>query len=109
MDSPASACRPQDRIGVWSTNCLEWVLLQHAAARAGIILINVNPAYRSHELAYVLRKSRMRAIFLWEKDSRANYRQILEEAAAGEPVPLQHRIFSRPSLLGCDDRRRRGL
>lgn len=85
--------QPQDRIGIWSTNCLEWVLLQHAAARAGIILINVNPAYRSHELAYVLRKSRMRAIFLWEKDSRANYGQILEEAAAGEAVPLQHRIF----------------
>ena len=85
--------QPQDRIGVWSTNCIEWILLQHAAARAGVVLINVNPAYRSHELAYVLRKSRMRAIFLWRQDSRANYGQILEEAAAGAPVPLQHRIF----------------
>jgi len=47
--------QPQDRVGVWSTNCIEWVLLQHAAARAGLILVNVNPAYRSHELAYVLR------------------------------------------------------
>ncbi len=84
---------PQDRIGIWSTNCLEWILLQHAAARAGIVLINVNPAYRSHELAFVLRKSRMRAIFLQEKDARANYNQILDEAAAGEPVPLQHRVL----------------
>ncbi len=84
---------PQDRIGIWSTNCVEWILLQHAAARAGLVLINVNPAYGSHELAYVLRKSRMRAIFLWEKDPRANYAQILEEAAAGGAVPLQHRIF----------------
>lgn len=85
--------QPQDRIGVWSTNCLEWILLQHAAARAGVVLINVNPAYRSHELAYVLRKSRMKALFLWEKDSRANYGQILQEAAAGAPGSLQHRIF----------------
>ena len=85
--------QPQDRIGIWSTNCLEWVLLQHAAARAGLVLINVNPAYRSHELAYVLRKSRMRAIFLWQKDSRADYGQILEEAASGDAPPLQHRIF----------------
>jgi len=89
--------KPQDRIGIWSTNCVEWILLQHAAARAGIILINVNPAYRSHELAYVLRKSRMRAIFLWERDSRANYRQILEEAGSGDGIALQHRV-----LLGDD-------
>ena len=85
--------KPQDRIGVWSTNCVEWILLQQAAACAGIILINVNPAYRSHELAYVLRKSRTRAIFLQEKDARANYNQILDEAIGGDAVPLEHRIL----------------
>jgi fatty-acyl-CoA synthase len=85
--------KPQDRIGIWSTNCVEWILLQQAAARAGIILINVNPAYRSHELAYVLRKSRMRAIFLQEQDARANYNQILDEAIGDSAVPLEHRIL----------------
>ena len=41
---------------------------------AGVVLVNVNPAYRSHELRYVLRKSRIRALFLHESDPRANYR-----------------------------------
>ena len=52
--------RTQDRVGIWSANCAEWVLLQYACARAGLVLVNVNPAYRSHELAFVLRKSGMR-------------------------------------------------
>ena len=70
-----------DRIGIWSTNCAEWVLLQFAAARNGIVLVNVNPAYRSHELSYVVRKSGMKALFLRESDARTNYRAILEQAA----------------------------
>ncbi len=85
--------RPGDRIGIWSTNCIEWILLQHAAARTGIVLINVNPAYRSHELAYVLRKSNMRAIFLREADVRSNYHQILDEAIGGDAISLKHRVF----------------
>ena len=85
--------KSQDRIGVWSANCVEWILLQQAAARAGVILVNVNPAYRSYELAYVLRKSRMRAIFLQEKDARANYNQILNEAIGEGALALEHRIL----------------
>ena len=54
---------PGDRIGIWSNNCVEWILMQLGTALAGIVLINVNPSYRSHELAFVLRKSGMRAIF----------------------------------------------
>ncbi|HEY3743160.1 MAG TPA: AMP-binding protein [Bryobacteraceae bacterium] len=75
--------RPGDRVGIWSTNCREWILLQFAAARNGIVLVNVNPAYRSHELAYVAKKSGIRALFLKERDARANYRAIVEEAAPG--------------------------
>src|SRR5689334_16183127 len=63
--------QPGDRAGIWATNCVEWVLLQHAAARAGVVLVNVNPAYRSHELAYVLAKSGIRALFLRASDGRA--------------------------------------
>src|SRR6516225_9664815 len=65
--------RPGDRVGIWSTNCAEWVYLQMATALCGAVLVNVNPAYRSHDLRYVLDKSRMKAIFLQEKDARCNY------------------------------------
>ena len=82
-----------DRIGVWSTNCVEWIMLHLAAARLGIIVVNVNPAYRSHELRYVLRKSRIKALFLWERDHRADYRAILEEAREGETLPLEHVVY----------------
>ena len=82
-----------DRIGVWSSNCTEWVLLQLAAARAGLVLVNVNPAYRSHELGYVLRKSGMKALLLWSQDSRASYRQILSEARSGNDAALRHAVF----------------
>src|SRR5262245_10722516 len=75
-----------DRVGVWASNCLEWVLVQLGCARAGLVLVNVNPAYRSHELAYVLRKSRMKALFLRERDARADYSAILAEVAAPEHV-----------------------
>jgi len=72
--------QPKDRVGIWATNCVEWVLLQYACARAGYVLVNVNPAYRSHELAFILRRSSMRALFLREHDSRANYHAILQGA-----------------------------
>ncbi|HXB75225.1 MAG TPA: AMP-binding protein [Candidatus Acidoferrales bacterium] len=84
---------PGDRAGIWATNCLEWVLLQYGAARAGVVLVNVNPAYRSHELRYVLQKSRIRALFLREHDARANYRDILDESRSGQSLPLQHVVW----------------
>src|ERR1700761_7767046 len=42
-----------DRVGIWAPNCAEWVIAQYAMAKIGAILVNVNPAYRTHELAYV--------------------------------------------------------
>ena len=82
-----------DRAGVWAANCLEWLLLQYGCAMAGVVLININPAYRSFDLGYVLRKSRLRALFLREQDTRANYRAILEEARAGHELALEHAIY----------------
>jgi fatty-acyl-CoA synthase len=84
---------PGDRAGIWASNCVEWILLQHAASRAGVVLVNVNPAYRSHELRYVLKKSHIRALFLREKDARANYREILAESRNGDSLPLEHIIW----------------
>ena len=82
-----------DRAGIWASNCVEWILMQYAAARAGVVLVNVNPAYRSHELRYVLQKSRIRALFLRERDPRANYREILNETRDGESLPLEHIVW----------------
>jgi fatty-acyl-CoA synthase len=83
----------EDRVGVWATNCAEWVQLHLACARIGAVLVNVNPAYRAYELAFVLRKSRMKALFLWEKDKRSDYRAILEEARAGQRIALENIIY----------------
>jgi fatty-acyl-CoA synthase len=85
--------KPGDRIGVWSTNCAEWVYLQFGAATAGVILVNVNPAYRSHELSYVLRVSRIKYLFMRESDNHANYRKILEESLAGQDCDLEGAIY----------------
>jgi fatty-acyl-CoA synthase len=51
-----------DRVGIWAPNCAEWVLVQYATAKIGAILVNINPAYRTHELAYVLRQSGVRLL-----------------------------------------------
>jgi fatty-acyl-CoA synthase len=84
---------PRDRVGIWSSNCAEWVVLQMACARAGLVLVNVNPAYRSHDLGFVLKKSRMRALVLWERDARADYREILAQARSGQELALEHTIW----------------
>lgn len=83
----------QDRVGVWSTNSVEWVQLHLACARLGAVLVNVNPAYRAYELAFVLRKSGMKALLLQEKDRRSDYRAILEEARAGQRLALEHIVY----------------
>jgi fatty-acyl-CoA synthase len=83
----------QDRIGVWATNCAEWVQMHLACARIGAVLVNVNPAYRAYELAFVLRKSRMKALFLWEQDKRSDYRAIVQEAMAGQTLALEHVVY----------------
>jgi len=71
--------KENDRAGVWSTNNLEWLLMQLACARTGVVLININPAYRSYELRYVLQKSGLKALFLRDHDTRSNYREILAD------------------------------
>ena len=82
-----------DRVGVWATNCAEWPILQFGCALAGVVLVNVNPANRSHELSFVLRKSRMRALFLHPHGRHSNYKSILEESRAGQTIALEHVIY----------------
>ena len=100
--------RRGDRVGLWSTNCIEWVMMHMGCARAGASLVNVNPAYRSHELQYTLTRSRMKAIFLWHKDKRADYADVLDRASHGLKLDLRHTIFfdspEWPALLDAEGR-----
>lgn len=89
----ALGLRKGDRVGLWSTNCVEWVMMHMGCARAGMALVNVNPAYRSHELQYTLTRSRMKALFLWTHDKRADYAAILDRARRGLSLDLRHVIF----------------
>ena len=58
----ASGIRQGDRVGIWAPNCAEWTILQYATAKIGAILVTINPAYRTHELAYVLQHSGVRLL-----------------------------------------------
>jgi len=68
-----------DRIGVWSTNNVEWLLIQMATARMGAILVNINPAYRSRELAYALQQSEIQCLFVIPRFRSSDYIAILED------------------------------
>jgi fatty-acyl-CoA synthase len=81
-----------DRVAIWASSCPEWILLQFACPKIGVVLVNVNPAYRALDLGYVIRKSRIRAIFHRSCDARANYDEILQEAVASSPFSLEHDI-----------------
>jgi fatty-acyl-CoA synthase len=81
-----------DRVGVWAVNCYEWVVIHLGCARAGMVLVSVSPACRLHELTFVLRKSRMKTLFLRERGERANFSDILKEARRGQDLPLKHAI-----------------
>jgi fatty-acyl-CoA synthase len=89
----SSGLSPGDRVGVWAMNCFEWVVVHLACARAGLVLVSVNPAYRTHDLSFVLKKSRMKVLFLRERDERGNYAEILEEARGTAAAPLERAIL----------------
>ncbi len=85
--------RPGDRVGMWASSCVEWVYLQVATAKIGAILVNVNPAYRAHDLAYILDRSDMKAIFLYERDARVSYAEVLAQARELRPHSLRASIL----------------
>jgi fatty-acyl-CoA synthase len=74
-----------DRVGIWAPNCAEWVQLQYATARAGLILVNINPAYRSHELGYALRQSGVRVLVSAESFKTSDYKAMVDEVRADLP------------------------
>ena len=68
-----------DRVGIWSTNNIEWLLLQMATARIGVILVNINPAYRPNELAYALTRSEVQGLFLIPSFRDSDYVAMMAE------------------------------
>lgn len=70
-----------DRVGIWSPNRAEWVVLQFAAPKAGLILVNINPAYRAHELGYALNKVACHTLVLPRRFKTSHYLDILGELA----------------------------
>ena len=85
--------QPGDRIGIWSPNNSEWVLTQFATAKAGLVLVNINPAYRVAELEYALNKVGCKALILAERFKTSDYvgilRELTPELARATPGKLE--------------------
>jgi fatty-acyl-CoA synthase len=86
-----------DRVAVWAPNCSEWVLLQYATARVGVILVNINPAYRTYELQYALNQSGSRMLFVVPTFKTSDYRTMID-SVRDELLQLERVVF-----LGTED------
>jgi fatty-acyl-CoA synthase len=84
--------RKGDRLGIWAPNCAEWVLVQYATAKAGIILVNVNPAYRTSELEYALRQSGCRMVIAARAFKTSDYAAMIDEVR-GDLPELEHVVL----------------
>ncbi|MFF2849099.1 AMP-binding protein [Streptomyces sp. NPDC058001] len=74
-----------DRVGIWAVNCPEWVLVQYATARVGAIMVNINPAYRAHELEYVLRQAGVSLLVASTGHRSTDYRALIREVRGSCP------------------------
>ena len=72
-----------DRVGIWAPNCSEWFLVQFATARIGAVLVNINPAYRTHELEYVLGQSGVGTLVSAVSFRTSNYREMIDQVRGG--------------------------
>ena len=75
----SSGFKKGERIGIWSSNNVEWLITQYAAAKAGVILVTINPAYRSHELDYVLGQSGCKGLILQNQFKTSDYESMISE------------------------------
>ena len=75
-----------DRVGIWAVNCAEWVLVQYATARIGAIMVNINPAYRLHELEFVLNQSGVEVLIASTEYRSSDYRAMAAEVRSGCPA-----------------------
>ncbi|KOG32920.1 AMP-binding protein [Streptomyces resistomycificus] len=107
-----------DRVGIWAVNCPEWVLVQYATARIGAIMVNINPAYRTHEVEYVLGQAGVSLLFASLGHKSSDYRAMVEQVR-GKCPGLREVVYigdpsweallrrgtpgTRPEDLSCDD------
>jgi fatty-acyl-CoA synthase len=97
----ALGVEPGEHVGIWATNWPQWVVLQFAAAQVGVVLVNVNPAYRAHELQYVLGQADITTLFLTDHFKTSDYFQTLEAVCPELPAcaPGALRAAACPRLL----------
>jgi fatty-acyl-CoA synthase len=88
----AIGLRPGDRLGIWAPNCAEWLLVQYASAKAGVILVNINPVYRTSELDYVLNQSGCRVLISVRAFKTSDYVEMVREVAPRCPA-LERTVF----------------
>ena len=86
-----------DRLGIWAPNCAEWALVQYATAKIGVILVNINPAYRTHEVEYALQQSGCVALVAATDFKTSDYRAMVAEVRPNLPG-LAHVLF-----IGTDE------
>ncbi len=94
-----------DRVGIWAPNCAEWVVTQFATAKLGVILVNINPAYRTTELAYALRQSGCKALVSATAFKTSDYRAMIDEVRGDLPRARARALHRRRPVRG---RARRG-
>ena len=99
----ALGLKPGERIGVWAPNCSEWILAQYATAKAGLILVNINPAYRTSEAEYALNKVGCKALITAVSHRTSDYlgmlRELAPELAGAEPGKLSSRRLPHLKLV----------
>ncbi|MBB3042077.1 AMP-binding protein [Nocardioides soli] len=88
----AAGLEKGDRLGVWAPNCAEWTIVQYATAKLGVILVNVNPAYRTHEFSYAVNQSGLRMLVAASSFKTSDYRAMVEETADQTPT-LQRVVY----------------
>jgi fatty-acyl-CoA synthase len=93
----AVGLEPGDRAGIWSPNNAAWVIAQYATAKAGVILVNINPAYRTHEAQYALQQSGCRLLFSAPAFKTSDYRAMIAELRPALPA------LDRVVFLGTPD------
>ncbi|WP_106848692.1 AMP-binding protein [Blastococcus sp. Marseille-P5729] len=86
-----------DRVGIWAPNCAEWTITQYATAKIGAILVNINPAYRSHELAYVLNQSEISMVIAMVSFKTSEYKQMLLDVQSETPTVRKLIFFGEDS------------
>ncbi|HZB48723.1 MAG TPA: AMP-binding protein, partial [Mycobacteriales bacterium] len=81
-----------DRVGIWAPNCAEWAFVQYGTAKLGAILVNINPAYRTHELSYVLKQAGISVLVSAAEFKSSDYRAMVAEVR-GECPDLREVLF----------------